>query len=91
MGLVHGSIIGLTLGIKVILKRGSELRVKAMAESRVSCSMLRDGKWVVMDSTYLVPKDVVWVEEGMTVPADMVMLSGSFHDTHIPTLINLPS
>jgi cation-transporting ATPase 13A3/4/5 len=77
MGIVHGGIISLSLGIKVILKRGSKLRVKAMAESRVPCSVLRDGKWAVMDSTRLVPRDVVCVEEGMKVPADMVMISGN--------------
>lgn len=52
-------------------ERKAEEAIEALSNMSVSSvRVLRDGKEIALDSRYLVPGDVVYVEEGVKIPAD---------------------
>ncbi|KAK9694308.1 hypothetical protein K7432_013467 [Basidiobolus ranarum] len=76
MGLVQTVVIIISAIIKVVLRLKSEHKVKSLAEFKEDCTVLRDGKWVVISSTDLVTGDVFEVQADHSVPCDAVVLSG---------------
>jgi len=63
-------------GLKAFLVCSSAARIAEMAEMDESVVIKRNGKWATFNSVKLVPGDIIAVEEGRPIPADLVLLSG---------------
>jgi Ca2+-transporting ATPase len=58
-------------GIEIYQENKSEKALETLrAYTRAKVKVLRDGQWVFLDGSELVPGDVVSIEEGERVPAD---------------------
>jgi cation-transporting ATPase 13A3/4/5 len=77
IGLVDTAVIVLSAVMKVYIRRNSELRVKQMAEHQSKVKVLRDGKWVTLSSSQIVPGDVIAVEGGQVLSCDAIVLLGN--------------
>ncbi|KAI7823668.1 hypothetical protein BX661DRAFT_186205 [Kickxella alabastrina] len=77
VGLVNTGVILLSAGIKVGLRMQSERRLKRMAEQAEDVAVLRNGSWVRMSTTDLVPGDVIKMAAGAHMSCDCILLSGS--------------
>lgn len=64
-----------------------------LSSSKVSCKVIRNNQTVLVDSAELVPGDIVLLEAGDKVMADMRLLSDSnaFADESLLTGESLPS
>eukprot|EP00457_Paulinella_chromatophora_P000399 gb/GEZN01000399.1/.p1 GENE.gb/GEZN01000399.1/~~gb/GEZN01000399.1/.p1 ORF type:complete len:1294 (+),score=224.38 gb/GEZN01000399.1/:365-4246(+) len=77
MGLVALAVILMAGTIKVWIKRGSELKLKAMAEHTMPVKVYRQGSgWKNLDSSYVVPGDVVRVNSHQQMLFDAMLLNG---------------
>jgi Mg2+-importing ATPase len=75
-------IIGVILAASVGLGFANEYRAERAAEAlhdeiRHDVPALRDGGWVAVDVTRLVPGDIIRLELGMVVPADVRILEAT--------------
>ena len=75
-------IIGIILGLSVALGFVNEYRAERAAEAlheqmRHSAVVRRDGRWTACDLTELVPGDLVRLEMGSIVPADVRIVSAT--------------
>ncbi|KAI8914595.1 hypothetical protein EDD86DRAFT_235003 [Gorgonomyces haynaldii] len=64
--------------IKVVVSHEAQQRVVQMATYNHPVTVLRDGQWETLDSTKLVPGDVIQIKPSneFTVSVDVVLLSG---------------
>lgn len=61
--------------VGVVQERNAEGALEALKQLQaIECKVLRNGKWTVMDSVQLVPGDIVEVNTGDRVPADLRIL-----------------
>jgi P-type Mg2+ transporter len=73
--LIIGSILGLSVGLGFFNEYRAELAAEALhSQIRHKAVVLRDGKWSSRDVTELVPGDLVQLELGGVVPADVRIL-----------------
>lgn len=82
-------IVGVVIvnaSIGFIQEGKAESSIKALEEMMVQeCTVLRDGKKVVVNSRLLVPGDVVLVESGAKIPADLrIIQSKNLHADEAP-------
>ncbi|ORX93922.1 hypothetical protein K493DRAFT_374524 [Basidiobolus meristosporus CBS 931.73] len=77
IGLVDTGVILISALIRVFTRLNSEHRVKKMAEHQSECVILREGEWITLSTSDLVPGDVFEVKKGITVPCDAVVLGGN--------------
>lgn len=82
-------IVGVVIvnaSIGFIQEGKAESSIKALEEMMVQeCTVLRDGKKVVVNSRLLVPGDVVLVESGGKIPADLrIIQSKNLHADEAP-------
>jgi P-type Mg2+ transporter len=69
---IIGAILTLSAGLGFVNEYRAERAVEALHEQiRHDAPTLRDGTWVDVDVTDLVPGDIVELELGMIVPADL--------------------
>lgn len=62
-------------GIELYQERKSEKALETLrAYTRAKVKVLRDAQWVMLDSSDLVPEDIVTIEEGERIPADGCVL-----------------
>jgi len=72
---VIGAILAVSVGLGFFNEYRAERAVEALHEGiRHDAPALRDGRWVGVEVTELVPGDVVRVDLGMIVPADLRIL-----------------
>ncbi|QQG44267.1 MAG: cation-translocating P-type ATPase [Candidatus Roizmanbacteria bacterium] len=65
------AIIFLNAVFKIYQERKAEEAISALKKLAVTVSrVIRDGKEMEIDSSFLVPKDIILIEEGMKIPAD---------------------
>ncbi len=91
-------IIGVILGLSIILGFVNEYRAERAAEAlheqlRHQAAVRRDGRWAARDVVELVPGDVIRLEVGALVPADVRLLeaSGLEADESVLTGESLPA
>ncbi|ORX65480.1 hypothetical protein DL89DRAFT_325643 [Linderina pennispora] len=77
VGLVDTGVIMISATIKVLLRMGSEKRLKRMAEQEEMISVKRDGQWIETSTKGLVPGDVIEIISGSHMSCDCILLSGS--------------
>ncbi|HVV36162.1 MAG TPA: magnesium-translocating P-type ATPase [Acidimicrobiales bacterium] len=76
--LIIGTIVGLSVGLGFLNELQAERAVEALhAQLRHRATVRRRGAWQSCDVTDLVPGDVIRVETGGIVPADIRILSAS--------------
>jgi P-type Mg2+ transporter len=76
--LIIGAILAISLGLGFFNEYRAERAVEALHEQiRHDASALRDGRWSDVEVTELVPGDVVRLELGMIVPADLRIIEAS--------------
>ncbi len=56
-------------------KKADDAIEKLQDKLRVKVDVLRDGKWITLDSYFIVPDDVIRVGIGDIIPADCIVLS----------------
>ncbi|KAI7872597.1 hypothetical protein BDF14DRAFT_1740042 [Spinellus fusiger] len=76
VGVADTIIILVSAVVKVIVRLGSERRIKDMAEFVDKINILRQGQWQTMTTAHLVPGDVFQITEGKTSPCDAILLHG---------------
>lgn len=75
---IIGAILAISVGVGFLNEYRAERAVEALHEEiRHDAPTLRDGKWSDVDVTELVPGDVVRLELGMIVPADLRVLEAT--------------
>jgi len=75
---IIGVILAASVGLGFVNEYRAERAVQALHdEIRHDVPVLRDGGWVAVDVTQLVPGDVVRLELGMVVPADVRILEAA--------------
>jgi potassium/sodium efflux P-type ATPase len=79
-------VVIVNASIGFIQEGKAESSIKALEEMMVQeCTVLRDGKKVVVNSRLLVPGDVVLVESGGKIPADLrIIQSKNLHADEAP-------
>ncbi|KAJ2683958.1 hypothetical protein H4R19_006941, partial [Coemansia spiralis] len=77
VGLVDMSIILLSFGFSMVVRKLSEERLKRMAEQDDWLMVLRDGEWTELSTRSLVPGDVIQLSAGMHMSCDCVLISGN--------------
>ncbi|KAJ2801361.1 hypothetical protein H4R21_002818, partial [Coemansia helicoidea] len=77
VGLVDMSIILLSFGFSMVVRKLSEERLKRMAEQDDRLMVLRDGAWDEHSTRSLVPGDVIQLSAGMHMSCDCVLISGN--------------
>ena len=80
--LTDAAFIGVVLLINAVIGTFQESRAEASAEAlqkliRHTARVKRDGQTVLLDARELVPGDIVELESGMSVPADIRLLKSS--------------
>ncbi|HVT75428.1 MAG TPA: magnesium-translocating P-type ATPase [Acidimicrobiales bacterium] len=76
--LIIGTIVGLSVGLGFLNELQAERAVEALhAQLRHRATVRRGGAWQSCDVTDLVPGDVIRVETGGIVPADIRILSAT--------------
>jgi Mg2+-importing ATPase len=75
---IIGAILAISVGLGFLNEYRAERAVEALHEEiRHHAPVRRDGAWTDVDVTELVPGDVVRLELGMVVPADLRILEAS--------------
>jgi Mg2+-importing ATPase len=75
---IIGAILAISVGLGFVNEYRAERAVQALHEQiRQHAPTLRDGGWKDVDVTELVPGDVVRLELGMIVPADLRILEAT--------------
>ncbi|KAI9260854.1 hypothetical protein EDC94DRAFT_129350 [Helicostylum pulchrum] len=77
VGIADTAVILISAVVKVYVRLKSEIRIKKMAEFTDNINILRDGKWIEVSTSALVPGDVFEVVEGKTAPCDAIVLTGN--------------
>ncbi len=76
--LIIGAILAISIGLGFVNEYRAERAVEALHEEiRHDVPTHRDGQWVDVDVTDLVPGDVVRLDLGMIVPADLRILESA--------------
>jgi Mg2+-importing ATPase len=75
---IIGAILAISVGLGFLNEYRAERAVEALHEEiRHDAPAIRDGSWSDVDVTELVPGDVVRLELGMIVPADLRILEAT--------------
>ena len=78
MALVVNLVILFTGIAKVLISIQTQKQIVQIAKFYCRVRVLRDGKWIVMSSTELVPGDIFEVNTiGEALPVDCILISGS--------------
>ena len=75
---IIGAILAVSVGLGFLNEYRAERAVEALHEEiRHRAPTLRDGEWSDIDVTHLVPGDIVRLELGMIVPADVRLVEAT--------------
>ena len=74
-GILIVSIIVLNAIFGVYQERKAEEAIEALQTMTITkVRVIRDGKQIEIDSRFLVPGDIVYIEEGVRIPADALII-----------------
>ncbi|EGZ08658.1 hypothetical protein PHYSODRAFT_318641 [Phytophthora sojae] len=77
MGIVMTLVVLGTAIINIYTKRNMQAAIVKMTRYRTEVTVFRDNGWQLVESSLLVPGDLVQVYENWVVPCDMVIVKGS--------------
>eukprot|EP00644_Phytophthora_capsici_P011736 jgi/Phyca11/552998/estExt2_Genewise1Plus.C_PHYCAscaffold_500282 len=77
MGFVMTLVILGTAIINIYTKRQMQAAIVKMTRYRTDVAIFRDSRWQTLESSYLVPGDLIKVSENWILPCDMVIVKGS--------------
>ncbi|KAK1935781.1 putative cation-transporting ATPase 13A3 [Phytophthora citrophthora] len=77
MGFVMTLVILGTATINIYTKRKMQAAIVKMTRYRTEVEVFRDSRWQTLESSYLVPGDLIKVPENWILPCDMVVVKGS--------------
>lgn len=61
---------------KIVIKRKNQQTIAALTKQNTTCEVKRSGSWVTLESSKLVPGDVVKIRSDWLLPCDMAILEG---------------
>lgn len=72
-------MMAVTTGVyrALFIVRKTQKQISEMASEEVPARVFRNGQWITISSHHIVPGDVVMVEEGKSVPCDLVLTVGN--------------
>ncbi|KAG2774185.1 putative cation-transporting ATPase 13A3 [Phytophthora cactorum] len=77
MGIVMTLVVLGTAIINIYTKRKMQAAIVKMTRYRTEVSVLRDNQWQELESSQLVPGDLIKVAENWILPCDLVIVKGS--------------
>ncbi|KAI8060119.1 hypothetical protein BC940DRAFT_337870 [Gongronella butleri] len=76
MGAVQTCVIVLAALVRVFMRLRGDYQIRDMAGQQAPVNVYRDGEWLDVSSSELVPGDIFHVEEQAIVPCDAVLFYG---------------
>ncbi|KAL3670651.1 hypothetical protein V7S43_003841 [Phytophthora oleae] len=77
LGVVMTLVVLGTAVINIYTKRKMQAAIVKMTRYRTQVSVFRDNDWTILDSSEIVPGDLVKVPENWVIPCDMVIVKGT--------------
>eukprot|EP00121_Abeoforma_whisleri_P017044 Awhi_evm1s15625 len=77
IALMEVSVVILSAIINVYIQWNNEKAIAQLTKHEATCNVKRDGNWTKLSARFVVPGDIVQVEEKSGIPCDMVLVSGN--------------
>jgi magnesium-transporting ATPase (P-type) len=77
VGAIMTIVVLLSAGFSMLLVARAQRAIASVANVTTEVEVCRDGEWVILDSTALVPGDMVRVRPGDVAPCDLAVVAGT--------------